>query len=216
MENTKVIVDTCFLSKLSSEWKEVKNIRLVLDELGLTPVVHSYVAKNELLDSRIQDLIKSGYIEVVEYDSFLIDEEDKEYYCGLFETMYEDLRQYLVAINSRKQMKTFDSFRVPVLDYGFRGINVGDVHMFLMSIFLNMPMILTDDSDLEVLKVLAEKRRSIGNLRMEIWDSYDLIKQIAGDCNTTLSKKQLESILDSMGLRGKRTEIREIWAKNHI
>ena len=43
MEKTEVIVDTCFLQKLSSEGKVIDNIKRVLAELEYIPVVHPYI-----------------------------------------------------------------------------------------------------------------------------------------------------------------------------
>ena len=45
MKKTEVVVDTCFLQKLSSEGKAVDNIKKVLAELEYIPVVHPYIYK---------------------------------------------------------------------------------------------------------------------------------------------------------------------------
>lgn len=48
MRKTEVIVDTCFLQKLSSEGKAIDNIKRVLTELEYVPVAHPYIYEYEL------------------------------------------------------------------------------------------------------------------------------------------------------------------------
>ena len=49
MKKTEVVVDTCFLQKLSSEGKSVDNIKKVLAELEYIPVVHPYIFEHEFV-----------------------------------------------------------------------------------------------------------------------------------------------------------------------
>lgn len=48
MGKTEVLVDTVFLQKLSAKGKNVWAFKRVLEELEFVPVVHPYVASNEL------------------------------------------------------------------------------------------------------------------------------------------------------------------------
>ena len=48
MRKTEVIVDTCFLQKLSSEGKAIDNVKRILAELEYIPVVHPYIYEHEL------------------------------------------------------------------------------------------------------------------------------------------------------------------------
>lgn len=47
MEKQEVIVDTCFLQKITSDGLFLDNVKRVLDELGFVPVVNKYVADQE-------------------------------------------------------------------------------------------------------------------------------------------------------------------------
>lgn len=64
MKKTQVIVDTCFLLKLSKDCSNIDNIRIVLDELDYKPVIHPYIFKHELLNDRLKKLVEDGYITV--------------------------------------------------------------------------------------------------------------------------------------------------------
>ena len=71
MGKTEVIVDTCFLQKLSSEGKAIDNIKKVLTELEYIPVVHPYIYEHELsLHSYFVRLVEEGYIRVIQYNEF--------------------------------------------------------------------------------------------------------------------------------------------------
>lgn len=106
MGKTEVIVDTCFLQKLSSEGKAIDNIKKVLAELEYTPVVHPYIYEHELaLHSYFVRLVKDGYIRVIEYNEFHKDAMDKQTYEDYYDVLYEEMRLTLEAMNSPKQVE---------------------------------------------------------------------------------------------------------------
>ena len=71
MGKTEVIVDTCFLQKLSSEGRATDNIKKVLNELEYVPVVHPYIYEHELsLHSYFVRLAGEEYIRVIQYNEF--------------------------------------------------------------------------------------------------------------------------------------------------
>lgn len=106
MEKTEVIVDTCFLQKLSSEGKVIDNIKRVLAELEYIPVVHPYIYEHELsLHSYFVRLVEDGYIKVMRYDEFQKDAIDKQTYEAYYDVLYEEMRLTLEAMNSPKQVE---------------------------------------------------------------------------------------------------------------
>lgn len=100
MGKTEVIVDTCFLQKLSSEGKAIDNIKKVLTELEYTPVVHPYIYEHELsLHSYFVRLVDDGYIKVIGYNEFQKDVLDKHTYEAYYNVLYEEMRLTLEAMN---------------------------------------------------------------------------------------------------------------------
>jgi hypothetical protein len=66
MKKTEVIVDTCFLQKLSSEGKKTNNIRKVLGQYTLqifdgVQLITEIAKKNEssMTDKELEDILKS-------------------------------------------------------------------------------------------------------------------------------------------------------------
>lgn len=212
MEKTEVIVDTCFLQKLSSEGKKVANIKQVLDELDFIPVVHPYIYQHELsLHSYFENLVNEGYIRLVDYREFQRDTNDQQMYELYFPQLYEDLRKALEAINSPKQMEPLVLRNGQTIYNTHRqGSNMGDVHLMLMASFLRMPIVLTEDSDIDMLRTIAKRRMKLGSYTLQILDGIDLIKQIASKKDSSISSKEIEAILNDMGERSRRSEIKEI------
>ena len=86
MRKTEVIVDTCFLQKLSSEGKAIDNVKRILAELEYIPVVHPYIYEHELsLYSYFVRLVKEKYIRVISYNQFQKDTADKQTYEDYYE-----------------------------------------------------------------------------------------------------------------------------------
>ena len=164
MEKTEVIVDTCFLQKLSSEGKVIDNIKRVLAELEYIPVVHPYIYEQELsLHSYFVRLVEDGYIKVMGYDEFQKDAIDKQTYEAYYDVLYEEMRLTLEAMNSPKQVEKLCLQKgQTIYNTHKQGSSMGDVHMILMASYLQMPILLTEDSDIEMLRDIAKRRMQLG------------------------------------------------------
>lgn len=212
MGKTEVIVDTCFLQKISSEGRSIGNIKRVLDELDYTPVVHPYVYEHELkLFSYFTKLAAEGYIRVISYDTFLKDEIDKEFYEEYYDVLYEDMRSALDAVNSRKHIEElcFKNGQT-IFNTHKQGSSMGDVHMILMASYMKLPILLTEDSDIELLRDMAKRRMNLGQYSLQILNGVELIEEIAKKENSSITKKEIEAILKDMGQRGAVSRIKKI------
>ena len=218
MEKIEAIVDTCFLQKLSSEGKNVDNIKKVIDELSFKPVCHPYIATHELkLHSYLQNLLDVGYVREISYSEFIKDEMDKELYEAYYEQLYEDFRLFLEIKGGPKQIERLNLLPgTSIYDLHKQGSSMGDVHMLLMAMFMRLPIILTEDSDVETLSILAKKRIDFDNYTLKIYDAFDLLKEIATKEETSICKKEFKKILNDIGKRKSRSELRKIWNESHF
>ena len=58
MGKREVIVDTCFLEKMSTDGKNPENVKTILEELEYTPVAHPYMVEYEFsLCSYMQKMV---------------------------------------------------------------------------------------------------------------------------------------------------------------
>lgn len=56
---------------------------------------------------------------------------------------------------------------------------MGDVHMTLMASYLQMPILRTVDSDIDMLREIAKRRMRLGQYSLQIFNDIQLIEKIA-------------------------------------
>ena len=217
MKKIEAVVDTCFLQKLSSEGKNPENIKKILSELNYIPVAHPYLIQHELsLFSYFNQMIKEGYIHQVSYSDFLKDNYDRQQYEAYFSLLYEDMRLALEARDGTKKISPLELKKGQTIYNTHRqGSSLGDVHLMLMASFLHMPLILTEDSDIELLRSIARRRMSIGTYTLQIYNALDLLKRVAEKTDSSISKNELLQILNEIKERAHRSEIKTIWNEHH-
>lgn len=217
MGKTEVIVDTCFLQKVSSEGKATDNIKKVLAELEYIPVVHPYIYEHELsLHSYLKRLAEEGYIREIQYNEFQKDASDKQSYEAYYDILYEDMRLALEALGGPKQIEKLSLHKgQTIYNTHKQGSSMGDVHMILMASYLQMPIILTEDSDIELLRDIAKRRMRLGQYSLQILNGVELIENIAQKRDPSITVKEIEAILKGMGERGVVSNIKAIWRENH-
>lgn len=213
MGKREVIVDTCFLEKMSTDGKNPENVKTILEELEYTPVAHPYMVEYEFsLCSYMQKMVDDGYIREIQYKEFLNDEYARLMYEQMFPIIHEDLRRALESSGGRKQieklqLKTADD----IYNKHSQGSSIGNVHMIMMAAYMQLPIILTEDSDIEILRDIASRRMRLGQYKLEIYDGLDLVNQIAKNPCSTISKKKMEAILNQMGERKYRATMTKMW-----
>lgn len=185
-------------------------------ELDYIPVAHPYIYKHELsLHSYFDRLVKEKYIRVIQYSEFQKDAIDKQSYEAYYNVLYEDMRLTLEAMNSPKQVEKLCLHKgQTIYNTHKQGSSMGDVHMILMASFLQMPILLTEDSDIEMLREIAKKRMQLGQYSLQILNGVELIEKIAKKQNTSISIKEIESILKAMRKRDAISSIKEVWREN--
>lgn len=213
MCNREVIVDSCFLNKISNDTKDIDNLRRVLDGAKIIPMVHPYVAEYELaLYSEYKKLIDEGYIQIIKYEQMFTKEFIKSMYEGYFDTLYTELRDKLELDQKAKAQKMYDSLEdVDIYNAHKEGSSLADVHMILAAYYMKLPIILTEDSDLSILKDIASRRLKFNGQLLCIYDALDIIKQMAADSSISVTSKELETMLNSMGERSHRAEVKQLW-----
>lgn len=217
MSKKEVLVDTVFLNKLSNEGKNPETFKGIMTELGYCPVVHPYIAANELdMYPYFKKLADDGFIRIADYKEFLSDEADKELYEEYFAAIHDEMRKYLEAAGGKKQLERLVlPFGQTVFTYRRAAMSLGDVHMILMAFFLQMPIILTEDSDIDLLRSITKRKISSAAYHLDIYNAVDLLKMIAQKEDTAFSKKEITDILKRIGERARQSELKQIWNSAH-
>ena len=191
MSKKEAIVDTCFFNKLSNDGKNIEIFKKVLVDLDYKPVVHPYIAEKELdVFPHFNKLVEEGFIRKAEYSEFIEDEDDAELYEQYFYELYEEMREYLEIKGSKKKI---EKLVIPkgqtIYTYRRASMSLGDVHMILMAFFMRLPIIFSEDGDIEFLRSVAKRKISSDSYNLDIYNVMDLIMMIAQKDNTTFSKR---------------------------
>lgn len=217
MSKKEAIVDTCFFNKLSNYGKNSETLKKVLIDLDYKLVVHPYIAKNELdMFPHFNKLVEEGFIRKVEYNEFIEDEYDRELYEQYFGELYEEMREYFEIEQSKKQI---EKLNIPngqtIYTYRRAGMSLGDVHIILMAFFMKLPIILSEDGDIEFLRSVAVRKISGDSYKLDIYNVMDLIMMIAEKEDTIFSKKELEKVVLEVKERKMLSEVKQAWNKTH-
>lgn len=217
MSKKEAIVDTCFFNKLSNNGKNIEAFKKVLVDLEYKPVVHPYIAEKELdVFPQFNKLIEEGFIRKAEYNEFIEDEDDAELYEQYFQELYEEMREYLEIKGSKKRI---EKLAIPkgqtIYTYRRAGMSLGDVHMILMAFFMRLPIILSEDGDIEFLRSVAKRKISSNSYNLDIYNVVDLIMMIAQKEDTTFSKKELEKVVLEVKERARLSEVKQAWNETH-
>lgn len=217
MSKKEAIVDTCFFNKLSNNGKNIEAFKKVLVDLEYKPVVHPYIAEKELdVFPHFNKLIEEGFIRKAEYSEFIEDEDDAELYEQYFPELYEEMREYLEIKGEKKRI---EKLAIPkgqtIYTYRRAGMSLGDVHMTLMAFFMRLPIILSEDGDIEFLRSVAKRKISSNSYNLDIYNVMDLIMMIAQKEDTTFSKKELEKVVLEVKERARLSEVKQAWNETH-
>ena len=126
------------------------------------------------------------------------------------------MRLTLEAMNSPKQVEKLCLHRgQTIYNTHKQGSSMGDVHMILMASYLQMPILLTEDSDIEMLRDIAKRRMQLGQYSLQILNGVQLIEEIAKKQDSSITVKEIESILKAMRERSVVSSIKAVWRENH-
>lgn len=217
MSKKEVLVDTVFLEKLSCDGKNLETFKKVLSDLKYKPVIHPYIAANELdMYSYFDQLVAEGFVRIADYNEFLKDDEDKALYELYFIDIHNTLRENLETAGGKKQLpKLVLPARQSVFTYRKASMSLGDVHMILMAFFTRMPIILTEDSDIDLLRSITKRKMKSETYTLNIYSAVDLLIMIAKKEDTVFEKNDLVNIAKSIGEKKHQSDIKQAWDRAH-
>lgn len=202
---------------MSNNGKNIETFKEVLVDLDYKPVVHLYIAEKELdVFPYFTKLLEEGFIRKAEYSEFIEDEDDAELYEQYFSQLYEEMRKYLEIKGSKKQI---EKLAIPkgqtIYTYRRAAMSLGDVHMILMAFFMRLPIILSEDGDIEFLRSFAKRKISSDSYNLDIYNVIALIMMIAQKEDTTFTKKELEKVMLEVEERARLSEVKQAWRESH-
>ena len=148
----EAVIDADYFNKITERNSSGELFLTVMREMCVIPVMHEYVAHNELMgNSTAQELIKNGDIVVYYYNDF-ITEQNREDYISKFNSAF-------TFMNSKKPP-------ADVFDYMRSNENLGEIRSSLMAWFMNFDYFMSEDVQAKyfVSTILIRKVKKVYNL----------------------------------------------------
>lgn len=94
-------------------------------------------------------------------------------------------------------------------------MSLGDVYMILMVFFMRLPIIPSEDGDIEFLRSVAKRKISSDSYNLDIYNVIALITMIAQKEDTTFTKKELEKVMLEVKEGAKLSEVKQACRESH-
>lgn len=216
MKKKEALVDTVFLLNLSSRGKRLEDFKKIINELDYRPVIHPYIAQHELdTFDGLKVLEKEGLVRMAKYEDFLHSEDEKEMYEDYFQQSHDELREKLEHSRKGKRIAPLNlPDGITIFEFHRGGMSLGDVHLILMAAFEEIPIVLTDDSDIQLLKGIA-KKYSYSQHEIEIMGSVEVLEKIASMEASHFTKDELVAIVKNAGKAKQKSRVKQAWNKAH-
>ena len=196
------ILDTCFLEKFNRDGQIDESFQRLMKDAGFDLIIHPYVYKHELsMFSYVDKLISDGVFRVADYNDFITDDVFKVYYSKLYINVYNEFYEIEKIENPNKaeNMHVLND-DVDVFEERYAKSSMGDVHMIMMAVFMDIPIILSEDNDdLFNIYKIVKRRKDSENFKLELYTVIDLIDQVKKSNDKTLTNKELKHIKNAFG-----------------
>jgi len=176
----KAIVDTCFLEKFNIKGGfSDDDFRMLIEGADLELYIHPYVFDNELdMFSYAQRLVDKGICKKVDYESFIGADYYFEMYKSLYIEIYNEFYERKKISNEFKAMKMHSlEPDTDIINNRYSGSSMGDVHIIMMALFMEIPIILSEDN-IDMIEIYDIAKRKINSDRtsLKIYKLGDVIE----------------------------------------
>ena len=203
MSKTEAVMDSDFLQSILLDVDGSEELfKQIMDDLGIIPIVHPYVAEVELqYCKKAQKLINEGYIVRIKYDDFLHSEEERKVYnMQVWDILDEFCEKDLPP------EKYQDVFRE-----GFRLTehSIGEILSELMAKEMRVPLFASNDKGA---KSIAKRHFNSNRYQLEVKNLAELLREVISR-DTKIKWKEVKFLLKDERWRKDRENLRELWQK---
>lgn len=197
-----VVIDTDFFRKVTNNLSTNELFLKIMDEMGLCPVMHEYIFKEELhKDSFVTKLRDSGVLKVYSFEHYLNSGNTEEFEEKFMEAYKKFNFQPFKGDNIRTYRKSEES--------------LGEIHSSLMAWYMNMDIMMSDDGEAKhyVTTMLNSRQRKI-----HVYNIYDTLEYIGKMPERSIKWKEIKGMANQAFERApkKFDSIREIWVERNI
>lgn len=138
-ERIKAVIDADFFRKLTEYEKGTGLFLRMMDDLGMEPIMHEFVADIELNgNTYLQELLDAGKIQVIHYEDYLREEDYKEY------------EEYFYAAYEKINYFDFPKGN-DIYQYADCGESPGEIRSLYMARKMGYLYFMSDDADARML-----------------------------------------------------------------
>ena len=215
MEKTEVLIDTCFVERLTGEGEHIEDFQPIMEALSYSPVVHPYLYEHEFLRPYQKKLVADGIVSRADYEASLGPKGSYQWilYEQYFRVLYRKLKARTEAVG-RKSMEDLPD-NADIFTFRSSKSSLGDVHLMTFAILTGMPVILTEDADISILQEIARVNISRDDNFLLILDTKNIILDLAGQADCGIPKKKLKNILKATGNKAFMPEFQRKWDTAH-
>lgn len=192
-EETKAVIDADFFIKLTEYASDKgKLFCQVMNDLGVRPIMHKYVAEVELKGNPcLMQLMEDGDLQVVGYDDY-IDRENDEAYQQYFRWAFEKMNRFDFSEDEDIYM------------YHDVNENLGEIRSIYMARQMGCMYFMSDDSGARSFARNAFSSKK----RLKTMSVFEAIKQCAL-CGTSITLKQLGPTIHNV-FRERQDKLKEL------
>lgn len=202
MGKKEAVLDCDFLLNLLTNTSVEFFIQL-MDELEVSPVVHSYVADVELeYCQEAQELIKEGYIRKIEYAEYLKTEMQRDNYNQAVWFILDIFNDGILP-----PLRYRNVFRD---DFSYKTHSIGEVLSELMAKELKFELFASNDFGA---KIIANRHINSTYYKLKVWNLADVFKEI-GKRENSLQWKDIKSALRDERWKRDKKKLREFWIQD--
>ncbi len=190
-ERIKAVIDADFFRKLTEYEKGIKLFLHIMDDLGMEPVMHEFVADTELKENvYLKELLIAGKVLIVHHEDYL--EEDREEYKRYFLEAYERINHFDFPEGE------------DIYQYAECGESLGEIRSLYMARKKGYIYFMSDDADAKTLaKNFFSSKRTVKVI--SLFDAFIICKQK----NTELEWKDINPTVTN-AMRKRQDKIRKL------
>jgi len=199
MGKTEAVLDSDFIQGLL-KWGTKDFFKQLMDELDVTPLVHSYVAEVELQYCiAAKELISENYIKVIPYSQYLLTDVDRQLYNEMVWDVLDKISE-----KDLPPQKYQDVFRD---DFRLTEYSIGEILSELMARYLKVPLFASND---EGAKKVAQYHINSQQYILEVKNVAELLQEVGSNENS-LRWRDVKKVLSENRWNRAKEKLWHLW-----
>ena len=181
---TQVIIDADFLNIFLSFKDGEILFKDIMESLGFSPVIHQYVADNELdVNQKAKQLIDENIIERIPYDKI---------FNHLYTIFYQiEFEEYYKEMNK----KMWESDKTDIFHYRKARENLGEIHSCIMAHFLGLKYFMSNDGGAKELVIRRVNNNKFQLTVLSFENFLNLLVENKKKLSIDIKKRIIEKLL---------------------